>query len=69
MQSGIYYGYVGLIEGITERITKEYGNPMKVIATGGLAALYAKSAPVIEALEPDLTIWGLKGLFELNRRS
>ncbi|MDX2073832.1 MAG: type III pantothenate kinase [Alphaproteobacteria bacterium] len=67
MQSGIYYGYVGLIEGIVSRIKKEAGTPMKVIATGGLASLYAKATPVIEALEPDLTIWGLKGLFELNQ--
>lgn len=68
MQSGIYYGYVGLIEGITSRIKKEYGKPMKVIATGGLGSLYAKATPVIETLEPDLTIWGLKGLFELNNQ-
>ena len=67
MQSGIYYGYVGLIEGIVARIRAEYGPPMKVIATGGLASLYARACPVIEALEPDLTIWGLKGLFELNQ--
>ncbi len=67
MQSGIYYGYVGLIEGIVTRIKAEHGNGMKVIATGGLASLYARATPVIEALEPDLTIWGLKGLFELNQ--
>ncbi len=67
MQSGIYYGYVGLIEGIVARIKVEHGKPMKVIATGGLASLYAKATPVIEGLEPDLTIWGLKGLFELNK--
>lgn len=67
MQSGIYYGYVGLIEGITARIKEEYGRSMKVVATGGLASLYAKACPTIEQLEPDLTIWGLKELFELNR--
>ena len=67
MQSGIYYGYVGLIEGIVSRIKIEHGKPMKVIATGGLASLYAKATPVIEALESDLTIWGLKGLFEINK--
>jgi type III pantothenate kinase len=67
MQSGIYYGYVGLVEGIASRIKAEYGASMKVIATGGLAALYAKACPVIEQLEPDLTIYGLKDLYEMNR--
>ncbi len=68
MQSGIYYGYAGLIEGITSRIKAEYGAPMKVIATGGLASLYAKACSAIEHLEPDLTIWGLKELYELNKK-
>lgn len=67
MQSGIYYGYAGLVEGITGKIKAEYGRPMKVIATGGLASLYAPACPVIEELVPDLTIWGLKGLYELNQ--
>lgn len=66
MQSGIYYGYVGLIEGILERIKAEYNSPMLVIATGGLASLYAKACPVIEHVEPDLTIYGLKELYEMN---
>jgi type III pantothenate kinase len=66
MQSGIYYGYAGLIEGIAGRIISEYGAPMKVIATGGLASLYAKACPLIEQLEPDLTIYGLKDLYEMN---
>lgn len=67
MQSGIYYGYAGLVDGIAGRIKAEYGKPMKVIATGGLASLYAKACPIIEQLEPDLTIYGLKGLYALNR--
>ena len=66
MQAGIYYGYAGLIEGIVSRIKAEHGSPMKVIATGGLASLYAKACPVIEQLEPDLTIHGLKALYEMN---
>lgn len=66
MQSGIYYGYVGLVEGITERIKAEYNAKMLVIATGGLASLYAKACPVIEHVEPDLTIYGLKQLYEMN---
>jgi len=67
MQSGIYYGYAGLVEGIVARIRAEYGKPMKVIATGGLASLYAKACPAIEHLEPDLTILGLKELYEMNQ--
>lgn len=67
MQSGIYYGYVGLIEGIVSRIKQEYQQPMFVIATGGLASLYIKATPVIEALEPDLIIEGLRLIFEENR--
>lgn len=67
MQSGIYYGYVGLIEGIAGRIKAEYGRSMKVIATGGLAPLYAKACPLIENLEPDLTILGLRDLYEMNK--
>lgn len=68
MQSGIYYGYAGLVEMITARIKGEYKTPMKVIATGGLAALYAKACPAIEQVEPDLTIYGLKDLYELHRK-
>ncbi len=67
MQSGIYYGYAGLVEGIVAHIKAEYGTPMKVIATGGLASLYGKACPVIEHLEPDLTIQGLKKLYEINK--
>lgn len=60
MQSGIYYGYIGLIEGITARIAESLGEHVKVIATGGLAALYAKSASVIDQVLPDLTLEGLQ---------
>lgn len=67
MQSGIYFGYAGLIESICERIKEEYGHPMKVIATGGLASLFAKACPVIEQTEPDLTIYGLKDIYEMNQ--
>jgi len=66
MQSGIYYGYAGMVETLCERIKKEFGKPMKVIATGGLASLYAKACTVIEQVEPDLTIYGLKELYEMN---
>lgn len=63
MQSGIYFGYLGLIEGIVARLKESYGKPMKVVATGGLAALYAKSTKAIDEVDSDLTVWGLKELF------
>ena len=47
MKSGIYWGYVGLIEGLVERIQREYGQPMRVVATGGLAPIYAEATSVI----------------------
>lgn len=66
MQSGIYFGYIGLIEGIVSRIKTELGKNMKVVATGGLADLFAKATNVIDHSEPDLTIFGLKEMFLLN---
>lgn len=68
MQSGIYFGYVGLIEGIVKRIMEEYGSTMQVIATGGLAPLFAKATPVINTLEPNLIIDGLKLIYEKNKK-
>ena len=59
MQSGVFWGYVGLIEGICARLTAERERPMKVIATGGLSPLFARGTEVIEAVEPDLTVHGL----------
>ncbi len=59
MQSGIYWGYVGLIEGLVARIKAEYGRPMTVVATGGLARLFHKQITAIDHLDPDLTIRGL----------
>ena len=66
MQSGLYWGYVGMIEGLVGRIKAEYGGPMKVIATGGLAPLFAEGTLVIEQIEPDLTLDGLRMLAERN---
>ncbi len=66
MQSGIYWGYVGLIEGLVARIRAEYEEPMKVIATGGLAPLLAEGTTVIGTVAPDLTLDGLRLLAERN---
>ncbi len=66
MQSGIYWGYVGMIEGLVARIRGEFGVPLKVIATGGLAPLLAGGTAVIERIDPDLTLDGLRLLAERN---
>jgi type III pantothenate kinase len=66
MQSGVYWGYVGLIEGLVARIRTEYGAPMKMIGTGGLAPLFAEGTNVIERIDPDLTLDGLVLLAERN---
>ena len=59
MAIGIYWGYIGLIEGLVTRMKAEVGRPAKVIATGGLASLFERHSRVFDALEPDLTIRGL----------
>ena len=66
MQSGLYWGYVSLIEGLVARIKEEYGKPMSVIATGGLANLFYKQTSTIEYLDPDLTI---RGLIQIHARN
>jgi len=67
MQSGVYWGYVSLIEGMVARIKAEFGAPMKVIATGGLAGLFAGATEAIEHVDRDLTMAGLVELFYANR--
>jgi type III pantothenate kinase len=69
MQSGLFWGYLGLIETIVARIKEEYGKPMAVIATGGLANLFYKQTPAIEHLDPDLTIRGLMLIHARNKKS
>jgi type III pantothenate kinase len=61
---GIYWGYVAMIEGLTERMKRELGRPAKVVATGGLATLFDKHTKVFDAIEPDLTIQGLSQLYQ-----
>lgn len=66
MQSGLYWGYVGLVEGLTARIRTEYGADLPVIATGGLAPLFAEGTPMIRTIDADLTLDGLRLLAERN---
>ena len=66
MQSGVYWGYVGMVEGLVARIQAEFGAKLKVIATGGLAPLLAEGTTVIERIDPDITLDGLRMLAERN---
>jgi type III pantothenate kinase len=67
MQSGVFWGYVSMIEGIVARIKTEFGAEMKVIATGGLAGLFAGATDAIEHVDRDLTMAGLVELYYADR--
>ena len=66
MQAGVFWGYIGLIEGLVARIKAEWGKPMTVIGTGGVASLFEGATPSIDRFDPDLTI---RGLLEIWRRN
>jgi type III pantothenate kinase len=67
MQSGLYFGYLGLVDGILTRMKREVPGVKKVIATGGLAALLARDSEHIEEVDEDLTLKGLKIIYDRNR--
>ena len=67
MQSGIMFGYIGLVEGMIRRIEQELGSKARVIATGGQAHLLADQTPAIELVNPDLTLIGLRLIYEMNQ--
>ncbi|WP_437571145.1 type III pantothenate kinase [Sorangium sp. So ce542] len=66
MQSGIVYGYAGLVDGLVNRLRRELGYPCRVIATGGLARLIAPQTETIELVDDDLTLTGLRLIYERN---
>jgi type III pantothenate kinase len=66
MQSGIFWGYVELIDGLAERIKAEHPEPMTVIATGGVASLFDGASRTIDHFDPDITISGLYRVWQLN---
>ncbi|MFC0216103.1 type III pantothenate kinase [Paenibacillus chartarius] len=68
MQAGIIYGYVGQVDGIVSRIKREYGTNPYVVATGGLAELIAGESEAIDAVNPMLTLQGLRIIYERNTR-
>jgi type III pantothenate kinase len=63
MLTGIYWGYVAMIEGLVARLKAEVGRPVTVVATGGLAPLFERHGKLFDAVEPDLTIQGLALLY------
>ena len=67
MQSGVFWGYVGLVNGITAKIKAERGRAMKVIGTGGLASLFAQGDALFDRVEDDLTMHGLTVIHEFNK--
>ena len=69
IQSGVFWGYVGLIQGITQRIRDEYGAEMKVIGTGGLAPLFAQGEVLFDTIDDDLTMHGLIVIHAHNKEN
>lgn len=70
MRSGIYWGYVGLVEGLVARIREERGDPsLRVVATGGLAGLFARASGIIDAVDSELTLHGLCAVHRHNQGS
>jgi type III pantothenate kinase len=69
LQSGVFWGYVGLVREICDRIKSERGRPMKVISTGGLAPLFQQSVRLFDQFEEDLTMHGLIVIHQFNKES
>lgn len=69
IQSGVFWGYVGLVREVCERIRGEYGTPMKIVATGGLAPLFQQSAQLFDVFEDDLTMHGLTVIHRYNKEN
>ncbi|PVA07978.1 type III pantothenate kinase [Thalassorhabdomicrobium marinisediminis] len=67
MQSGVFWGYVGLVNGLCERIKEEYDRPMKVLGTGGLAPLFSSGYALFDTIEDDLTMHGLTVIHRYNK--
>jgi len=64
IQSGLYYGNIGLVDGVLTRMIQELGVGTRVVATGGLAPLISRGSQLIEAVDPDITLEGLRLIYE-----
>ncbi|HEY0080137.1 MAG TPA: type III pantothenate kinase [Pyrinomonadaceae bacterium] len=69
IQSGLYYGYVGLVDGILRRMIEELGGSVRVVSTGGLAPLIATGSELIETVDDTLTLEGMRLIYERSRES
>ena len=69
MQSGVFWGYIGLVRGICERIRAEHDRPMKIIGTGGLAPLFETGDVLFDLVEDDLTMHGLTVIHQFNKEN
>ena len=67
MQSGIIFGYIDLIEGMIRRIEQELGSKVKVVATGGQAYPFAEQVAAVDVINPNLTLIGLRLIYEMNK--
>jgi type III pantothenate kinase len=67
MESGLFYGYIGMVEGLVRRMAAELGGQPLCVATGGLAALIAPETPLIDHVDVDLTLHGLRIVWERNQ--
>lgn len=67
MQSGIYWGYISMVEGLVIRLRAEYGAELKTVATGGLATLFSKGTNIIDHVDNDLTLTGLLEIYYFNK--
>jgi type III pantothenate kinase len=69
IQAGVFWGYIGLVREITGRIKDEYGKPMKVVGTGGLAPLFSQGDVLFDTIEDDLTMHGLTVIHRFNKEN
>ena len=67
MQSGVFWGYIDLIDGLVRRVKAEYGKPMQVVATGGVASLFEGASETIDHYDPDILIAGLLEIYKRNK--
>ena len=65
----MFWGYIGLVREVTQRIKYEYGKPMKVVGTGGLAPLFSQGDVLFDTIEDDLTMHGLTVIHRFNKEN